>query len=244
MLVLPAIDLLDGRPVRLQQGRYDEVSWRGQDARGLAAAYASAGAPWLHVIDLDGARAGSWRHLSLIAEIARSVSVPVQAGGGARTMVDVDAALEAGVARVIVGTAAIESPTAFAPWTKRYGDRLAVSLDARGEQVAVRGWTASASASLDSLAEALREAGARRFIHTAVQRDGTMLGVDLSGFERLQRLGLPVLVAGGVASYEVIARLRAAGAEGGIFGRALLSGAIDLGQALRRAAPPDQPAAG
>jgi phosphoribosylformimino-5-aminoimidazole carboxamide ribotide isomerase len=238
MLILPAIDLLDGRPVRLRQGDFDRVSRFGDDAVALARRWVDIGAAWLHVVDLDGARTGQWRNLPLIAEIASAVGVPIQAGGGAREMGDVEAALTVGVARVVVGTAAIESPSTFQRWAARFGQRLAVSLDARGEALAVRGWTASSGGGLLEVAQALREAGAARYIHTNVQRDGTLHGVDLGGLQTLMPLGLPVIVGGGIAGIADLEALRDAGAEGAIIGRALLDRSLDLADALRVAAEP------
>ena len=148
-------------------------------------------------------------------------------------MADVEAALERGVARVIVGTAAIESPASFGQWAHRFGDHLAVSLDTRGESLAVRGWTAESETGLLEVAQALRSAGARRFVHTSIERDGTLQGVDLAGLRCLQPLGLPVLVGGGIATLDDLKALKAAGAEGAIIGRALLDGTLDLASALR-----------
>jgi phosphoribosylformimino-5-aminoimidazole carboxamide ribotide isomerase len=238
MLILPAIDLLDGRPVRLRQGDFDQVTRFGDDAVALARRWVDAGAAWLHLVDLDGARSGQWRNLPLIAEIASAVRVPVQAGGGAREMGDVEAALAVGVARVVVGTAAIESPATFQPWAARFGQRLAVSLDVRGETLAVRGWTAQSGRSLLAVAQALRAAGAARFIHTNVEHDGTLHGVDLDGLQTLTPLGLPVIVAGGIASIADLHALRDGGAEGAIIGHALLDGSLDLADALRVALDP------
>ena len=238
MLILPAIDLLDGRPVRLRQGDFDRVTRFGDDAVALARRWADLGAQWLHLVDLDGARSGQWRNLSLIAEIASAVRIPVQAGGGARERGDVEAALAVGVARVVVGTAAIESPSTFQPWAARFGQQLAVSLDVRGEALAVRGWTAKSGGGLLPVAQALRAAGAVRFIHTNVKHDGTLHGVDLGGLQTLKPLGLPVIVAGGIAGIADIEALREAGAEGAIIGRALLDGSLDLADALRIAAGP------
>ena len=205
----------------------------GSDALELARSFADRGAPWLHIVDLDGARAGRWCNLELVGEIAKAVPVPVQLGGGARQMQDVDAALERGVARVIVGTTAIESPSSFTEWTARFGDRLVVSLDARGAALATRGWAAESAVDLVTVARALQVAGVARFVHTDVGRDGTLKGVDLDGLARLRPLGLPVLVAGGVGSYLDLELIRDAGAEGVIVGRALLSGAIELERAIQ-----------
>jgi phosphoribosylformimino-5-aminoimidazole carboxamide ribotide isomerase len=242
MKVLPAIDLLGGRPVRLRQGDFGQVTRFDDDALTLARRFEAGGAEWLHVVDLDGARSGRWRNLSVIAELVTATSLPVQAGGGARTMDEVEAALEVGVTRVVVGTAAITSPAAFEGWAHRYGDRIAVSLDVRDGRLAVEGWTAESGGSLLTIAQALRAAGARRFIHTNIGRDGTLSGVELAGLQQLAPLGLPVIVAGGIASLEDVRALREAGAEGAIIGRALLDGSLDLRDALRVAGgPPGAP---
>jgi phosphoribosylformimino-5-aminoimidazole carboxamide ribotide isomerase len=238
MLILPAIDLLDGRPVRLRQGDFNRVTHFGGDAVALARRWVDGGAEWLHVVDLDGARSGQWRNLPLIAEIASAVRVPVQAGGGAREIGDVEAALAVGVARVVVGTAAIESPATFQRWAARFGQRLVVSLDVRGATLAVRGWTAESGGGLLAVAQALRDDGAVRFIHTNVERDGTLRGIDLDGLRTLMPLGLPVIVAGGIAGIADLEALRDAGAEGAIIGRALLDGSLDLVEALRVATDP------
>ena len=233
MIVLPAIDLLDARPVRLRQGDFDQVTRFGDDPVTLARGFEAGGAEWLHVVDLDGARRGRWRNLDVIAQIVGAVSVPVEAGGGAREIADVEAALDVGVARVVVGTAAVASPTTFEAWAGRYGDRIAASLDARGDRLAVQGWTADR---LSTVANALRAAGARRFLYTNVLRDGTLGGVDLAELQRLMPLGLPVIVAGGIAGADDVRAVRDAGAEGVIIGRALLDGSLDLGDARRAAA--------
>jgi phosphoribosylformimino-5-aminoimidazole carboxamide ribotide isomerase len=233
VLILPAIDLLGGRPVRLRQGDFDQVTRFGDDAVALARRFARGGAPWLHVVDLDGAKDGHWRNLEVIAEIARAAQVPVQAGGGAREIGDVEAALDCGVARVVVGTAAIVSPAGFEQWAARFGERIAVSLDVRGDRLAVRGWTAESSGDVLTVARELQAAGATRFICTSVRLDGMLSGVDLTELQRLEPLGLPVIVAGGIASADDVRGLRDAGAEGAIIGRALLDGTLDLGDAMR-----------
>jgi phosphoribosylformimino-5-aminoimidazole carboxamide ribotide isomerase len=231
MLIIPAIDLLGGRAVRLEQGDFARVTDFGPDPVALARAYAAAGASWLHVVDLDGARLGHWCHLDVIAEIA-AAGVPVQAGGGARDLAQVEAALERGVARVIVGTAATESPATAASWAARFGPRLIFSLDTRDRRVLTQGWRNESAEDPVALAQSLRDLGARRFIHTDTVRDGTLRGPDLSGLRALLPLGVPVLVAGGVATYADLEAIKDAGAEGAIVGRALLEGKIELAPAL------------
>jgi len=231
MLIIPAIDLLGGRAVRLEQGDFARVTDFGPDPVALARGFAAAGASWLHVVDLDGARLGHWCHLDVIAEIAAAAGVPVQAGGGARDRGQIDAALERGVARVIVGTAATESLARAASWAARFGPRLVFSLDTRDRRVLTQGWRNESAEDSVALAEKLRDLGACRFIHTDTVRDGTLRGPDLSGLSSLLPLGVPILVAGGVASYTDLEAIRDAGAEGAIVGRALLEGKIELGPA-------------
>jgi phosphoribosylformimino-5-aminoimidazole carboxamide ribotide isomerase len=232
VLIIPAIDLLGGRAVRLEQGDFARVTDFGPDPIALARGFAAAGAPWLHVVDLDGARLGHWCHLDVIAQVVAAVGVPVQAGGGARDLSQVEAALERGVARVIVGTAATESLATAASWAARFGPRLVFSLDTRDRRVLTQGWLSESAQDPVAMAEKLRDAGACRFIHTDTVRDGTLRGPDLSGLTALLPLGVPVLVAGGVATYADLEAIRDAGAEGAIVGRALLEGEIELGPAL------------
>jgi phosphoribosylformimino-5-aminoimidazole carboxamide ribotide isomerase len=232
VLIIPAIDLLGGRAVRLEQGDFTRVTDFGPDPIEFARRYAGDGAPWLHVVDLDGARSGHWCHLDVIAEIVAATGVPVQAGGGARDLAQVEAALDRGVARVIVGTAATESFARAASWAARFGPRLVFSLDTRDQRVLTRGWRKRSADDPAALAERLRDAGARRFIHTDTVRDGTLRGPDLAGLTALLPLGVPVLVAGGVATYADLEAIRDAGAEGAIVGRALLGRKIELAPAL------------
>ncbi len=246
MLIIPAIELLAGRAVRLEQGDFARVTGFGPDPLELARRFAEAGATWLHVVDLDGARTGRWRNLEVIARIATEVSVPVQAGGGARDPAQAGAALDCGVARVIVGTAAVESTADLKGWTSRFGPRLLFSLDTRNRRLLTEGWRTQSELDLATLARRLKDAGATRFIHTDTSRDGMLHGVDLQGLSALLPLGVPVLVAGGVATYRDLEQIRDAGAEGAIVGRALLEGKIELRRALtiagrkERTNPPGQ----
>lgn len=236
MLVIPAIDLLGGKPVRLRQGDFQNVIEVAGSPLGLAAGFAEAGAPWLHLVDLDGARSGGWRHLDLIAEVAASISVPVQAGGGARTAADIEAAFTRGIQRVIVGTAAVETPGLAAAWCAAYGDRLAIGLDVRNRQLVTHGWMAGSPVPFLEVASELAEAGARCFVYTDVRRDGTLAGIAAEPLSDLRSLGVPVLVAGGVTTYRDLETLRNAGAAGAIVGRALLEARLDLRRAIQLAA--------
>lgn len=235
MVMVPAIDLLQGRLVRLVQGQYDQILPYGQGPVHLAQAYCHEGAEGLHVIDLDGARLGSWQNLQLIGEIVRSAGVPVQAGGGARDAAQVRSALRLGVERVVISTAALGDPAQLRRLVTEFDSQLVVSLDARAGDVVTEGWMVGTGMGLMDAARRVVETGVSRLIYTDVLRDGTLSGPGLAGLERLLPLGVPVMVAGGVATYRDLERLRGAGAEAAIVGRALLDGTISLPAAIAAA---------
>ncbi|HUY56119.1 MAG TPA: 1-(5-phosphoribosyl)-5-[(5-phosphoribosylamino)methylideneamino] imidazole-4-carboxamide isomerase [Candidatus Nanopelagicaceae bacterium] len=236
MLVIPAIDLLAGGSVRLVQGRYDRVLSYGTDPVELAERYRALGAPWLHVIDLEGARAGRWVNLVRISEIAAAAGVPVQAGGGARDRQGVEAALSHGVQRVIISTAALADRHLLEALVRDFEDAIVVSLDVRRGRLLARGWLAETGQELVEAARRMVDCGVRRLVHTDTLRDGTMAGVDLVGLGQLLPLGAAVMVAGGIADYRDLERLRDSGAEAAIVGRALSEGTLDLARALATAA--------
>jgi phosphoribosylformimino-5-aminoimidazole carboxamide ribotide isomerase len=229
MLVIPAIDLQGGRAVRLLRGDFDRETVYGEDPVAVARRWRGAGAPLLHVVDLDGARAGRPAQLGLVRKIA--AVAPAQAGGGLRTEEDVEEILQGGARRAVLGTAALDLPriTALAA---RYGDRLVVALDVRDGRVAVRGWTESSGWAALDLAQALLEAGVRRFLHTDVERDGTLTAPNFTSLQALIALGAPVIASGGVSSVDHIRRLREIGAEAAVVGRALYEGALDVREAI------------
>lgn len=233
MLILPAIDLLGGRAVRLVQGSYDRVLRYRTSPVDLALGYRRGGATWLHLVDLEGARAGAWRQLDLIRQIAAASGLPVQAGGGARDPAQVRLALEAGASRVVVGTAALGDPAHLRTLAAEFGDRLAVSLDSRAGELLAEGWTRPTGIHLQAAAVLAVECGVTRLIHTDTARDGTLSGPGGTGIRQLLELGVPVLAAGGVASISDLIELRGLGVEGVIVGRALLEGRVDLAAALR-----------
>ncbi|HSF32420.1 MAG TPA: 1-(5-phosphoribosyl)-5-[(5-phosphoribosylamino)methylideneamino]imidazole-4-carboxamide isomerase [Candidatus Tectomicrobia bacterium] len=236
MIVIPAVDLKNGRCVRLRQGRVDAETVYSDDPVAIAQGWANQGASWLHVVDLDGAIEGQPRNLSVIEEIVRAVSVPVQVGGGMRTMDRIRRYLELGVARVIIGTLALERPTFTADICRRFPGRIAVSLDAREGTVALKGWQASTG--LDYLAVARQIAGWHPvvMIFTAIQRDGTLEGPDLSRLEALlTAVSVPVIAAGGIGHIEHLQRLLPLASEGlygVIIGKALYDGSVIFQEAL------------
>ena len=229
MMVVPAIDLLGDEAVRLAQGDFSRVTLRAGDPAELAARFAAAGAPLLHVVDLDGARHGRMR-LDLVRRIVEAAApVPVQASGGIRSLADAQALLAAGAARVVVGTAAFRSPSLLAALVEELGERLVVAVDIRDGRVTVAGWTETADAGGGEAAAMLAEAGVPRLLCTATARDGTLAGPDLELVaELVGRSGLPVLAAGGVGSEADLDALEGLGVEAAIVGRALLSGTLPL----------------
>ncbi len=236
MMIYPAIDLMAEGAVRLRQGDPSRRIAVGDDPVGLARRWAAEGARWLHVVDLDGAMSGAPRHLDIVGRICRAVSIPVQVGGGLRTLPDLRAAFAAGAARAILGTAAIAGdllPAALA----EFGDALAVALDARDGLVAVEGWQQTSSVMALDAARALQQAGVVRFIYTDVARDGMLTGPNLAGLRSLTAaVRVPVILSGGMASTDDLRAAADAGAEGAVVGRALYDGRIALSDALRVAA--------
>lgn len=227
--VIPAVDLLGSEAVRLEQGDFSRVSLRAGDPVELVARFAAAGPALVHVVDLDGARRGLVRP-SLVARLVEAAApVPVQASGGIRSLRDADALLEAGAARVVVGTAAFAGAGALREFASALGERLVVALDARHGRLVLRGWEQEAELTVEAAAGLCGEAGVARLHCTAVERDGTMAGPDLELLARVRdRSGLPVIAAGGIRSTRDLARLAALGLEGAVVGRALLEGAVPL----------------
>jgi phosphoribosylformimino-5-aminoimidazole carboxamide ribotide isomerase len=244
VIVIPAIDLREGRCVRLREGRADAETVFSDDPLATAARWVEAGAERLHVVDLDGAFAGAPRQTDLIARIVEAVHpIPVEAGGGLRDMAAVETVLRAGVAWAVVGTRAAVDRAFLAEVGRRFGERLIVAADARGERVAIRGWTETGELTVVELGRQAREAGAAALLYTDVTRDGTELGPNVATTAAVARaVGLPVLASGGVASVEDLVSLAAVpGVAGTVVGRALYTGAIDLHDALTAVREPGAP---
>lgn len=228
-MVYPAIDVLEGRVVRLREGRREEVTVEGGDPVAAAERFAAEGAGWLHLVDLDGAFSGT-PSVDLVRGVAAS-GVPVQVGGGYRTLDLVAAALDAGASRVLLGTAATERGL-LREAAQRFGDRVAVAVDARDGAVAVEGWTGASHLSPRELADRCAEAGISRLVVTATRRDGTLAGPDLDLLADVLRAGLPVIAAGGVSSLDDLRALRELGCEGAVAGSALWLGRFGLAEAV------------
>jgi phosphoribosylformimino-5-aminoimidazole carboxamide ribotide isomerase len=233
--VYPAIDLRGGRCVRLVEGDFGAETVYADDPVAVAAAFASAGARWIHVVDLDAARMGEPVNRAVVRRIASTVGadVRVQAGGGVRSVDDADALLSAGVSRVVVGTAAVEQPRLVAEIAGRWPGRVAVGLDHRGGEVRVKGWAAGSGRRVADLVPDAMEAGAVAVIVTDISRDGRLAGPDLDGLSALvAETGVPIIASGGVRDVADVRALARIGVIGVIAGKSLYEGTLDLASAL------------
>lgn len=229
MYLIPAVDILDGRPVRLLQGEYESAKQYGDSPIEAALRWQEAGAQWLHVVDLDGARTGRPVNGGVVRELARQTSLRLQVGGGLRTERDVAELLEAGVERAVLGTAAVRSPGLLQAVCRAFPGRIVVALDVRAGQVAVEGWTESTGVPVEEAATAVVEAGAPRLLFTVIERDGTQVGPDLQALRALvSAVSVPVIASGGVGSVGDLEMLAATGVEAVVVGRALYEGSVPV----------------
>lgn len=233
MILYPAIDLRGGRCVRLVEGDFDRETVYDADPANAARRWADDGAEWLHVVDLDGAVAGKPVNQASIAAIRAAVSLPIQLGGGLRSIDDLEAAFALGVNRAILGTVALRDPELVAAAVSRWGNAIAVALDARGGKLATDGWLGQSDADAVDVALRLSEVGVAHFIYTDIARDGTLSGPNLASLrELIDAVEANVIASGGIASLQDIVAANAAGASGAIVGRALYDGRISLSEAL------------
>lgn len=237
MIVYPAIDMLGGRCVRLRQGEYAHATVFDADPLDAAVRWQAQGAQWLHLVDLDGARDGKPAHLEVLRRVASTTGLPVQFGGGLRTREDVRAALDAGAARVILGTVAAADPALLGACLDAWGERIAVAVDARAGRIAIRGWRATTDEDAETFARRLAGMDVRTLIYTDVERDGTLAGGNAEALARLLEAapGVAFVAAGGISSTDDVRRLARVGASGVVLGRALYDGTLDLSTALAAA---------
>ena len=236
MIIFPAVDIQDGKAVRLRQGRADDSTVFSPDPVAAARHWQEQGARRLHVVDLDGAFDGLPRSRDIVRDICSALDIPVQLGGGIRSEQIAQAYLDAGVQRLIIGTLALEQPEAFAALCRRFPGRIGVSLDAEGGRLKTKGWVADAGLSVDDVLPRLLGDGAAFIIYTDIERDGMQTGVNLPALTHLAEAStVPVIAAGGVATLADVQALyplsRTARLEGAISGRALYEGTLDLKQA-------------
>jgi phosphoribosylformimino-5-aminoimidazole carboxamide ribotide isomerase len=236
LILYPAIDLKDGQCVRLLRGEMDAATVFGSDPAAQARAFVAAGCRWLHLVDLNGAFAGRPVNGAAVEAILAAVEVPVQLGGGIRDRATLEDWLGRGVARAILGTAAVRDPDFVRAAARAHPGRVAVGIDARGGRVAVEGWAQTTELSAAELARRFEDAGVAAIVYTDIERDGAMAGPNVAATAALARAAaIPVIASGGVSSLADLAALKACGAalDGVISGRALYEGKLDLGAALR-----------
>ena len=234
MILYPAIDLKDGNCVRLLKGEMSEATVFNDDPAAQAAAFEAAGAEWVHLVDLNGAFAGEPVNGAAVEAILARLSVPAQLGGGIRDMATIEGWLDKGLARVILGTVAVEDPGLVREAARAFPGQVAVGLDARNGRVATRGWAEETDMMVTDLARAFEDAGIAAIIYTDIDRDGAMGGPNVAATEALARaVSVPVIASGGVSSMADLLALKKTGViAGAISGRALYDGAIDLHEAL------------
>jgi len=238
--VYPALDIREGRVVRLLQGDYAQQTTYGDDPLPRAKAFAAAGASWMHLVDLDAARAGGYTLAPLLSAIASESGLKVQTGGGIRRRDDVARLLDAGAARVVVGSVSVREPETVIGWLQALGaERLTIALDARKADdgrwlLPVHGWTETADVTLDVLAQRYAQAGMRHLLCTDIARDGMLSGPNIDLYRHLSNLlpGVAVQASGGVRSAADVADAKAVGCGGAILGKALLEGRMTLQEAL------------
>lgn len=235
MILYPAIDLKDGNAVRLYKGEMDRATVFNDDPAAQAAQFVRAGCEWLHLVDLNGAFAGEPVNGAAVEDILARVDIPAQLGGGIRDMATIERWLDKGLARVILGTVAVEDPGLVRQAARAFPGKVAVGIDARNGRVATRGWAEETDVQVTDLARSFEDAGVAAIIYTDINRDGAMKGPNIEATAALARaVSIPVIASGGVSSLDDIKALKACGAplDGVISGRALYDGALDLKEAL------------
>lgn len=235
MLIIPAIDLKDGRCVRLLQGRKDAVTVYSEYPSSTARLWESYGARLLHVVDLDGAFTGDQKNLHAVRKIRDSVTMEIEVGGGIRKMEKIDELISIGIDRIILGTAVIENPSILNEASSRYPGRILVGIDARDGKVAVKGWVETTSVDAKELALKVEREGASGIIYTDISKDGMLMGPNIRAVEEMVKtVNIPVIASGGISSIEDIRNLMyISGLRGVITGKAIYSGALDLREAIK-----------
>ena len=234
MIIYPAIDLKDGKCVRLSQGAFDKVTVFNDEPKNVAKSFQEAGASFIHVVDLDGARSGKSQNHEAIASIVSAINIPIQTGGGIRTMEDIEQKLSMGVERIILGTAALKHPDLVKAAVKAYGNHIAVGIDASQGLVAVEGWEEVSRTKAVDICIKMKDIGVRTIIYTDIAKDGMMSGPNVEATKEIvETTGLSVIASGGVSSIDDLEQLSEIGVSGVIIGKALYLGALDLKSVIR-----------
>ncbi|MEE1350638.1 MAG: 1-(5-phosphoribosyl)-5-[(5-phosphoribosylamino)methylideneamino]imidazole-4-carboxamide isomerase [Clostridia bacterium] len=234
MRIYPAIDIKDGNCVRLLRGDFSQQTIYGNDPAEMAKKWEALGGEYIHVVDLDGALKGHGVNAAAIKRICEAVSVPVQTGGGIRTMDDIEKKLECGIARVIIGTKAVSDSAFVKEAVRNYGDKIVIGIDAKDGMVAIEGWEKTSEYKAVEFAQKMADIGVKTIIYTDIATDGTLMGPNVCAMEEMVRAsGIDIIASGGVGSLEHIKMLVPTGVEGVITGRALYTGNISLGDAIK-----------
>lgn len=237
MLIYPAIDLYEGKAVRLYKGDYAQLTVYSDDPPALARDFRKAGATHMHVVDLEGAKEGTTPNLDTVLKIKEAGGLFCEVGGGIRSMEVIDRYLSAGIDRVILGTAAVTSPGFVALAVEKYGEKIAVGIDSRDGFVAIKGWTERSEKKTEDFCKEMQNVGVKTVICTDISKDGAMMGTNHELYAALSAAcpGLQIIASGGVSSMEDVRRLSAASLYGAIVGKAYYTGAIDLRRAIEEA---------
>lgn len=233
MIIYPAIDIKDGRCVRLVQGKFNDVTVYSDHPVEMAVKFEQLGAEYLHVVDLDGARLGEPQNIAAISGMAVKVGIPLQLGGGIRSIEMIEIILCKGIQRVILGTSAVKDPELVKKAVKAFGSSLAVAIDAKDGMVAIEGWAKTSEFTAIGFAKKMEELGAKTIIYTDISRDGMLTGPNLKAMEDMAKaVGIDVIASGGVTNIKDIRNLKEIGVSGAIVGKALYTGDIDLKEAI------------
>lgn len=234
MRIYPAIDIKDGQCVRLLQGRFSDVTVYGTNPAETAKRWEDEGGEFIHVVDLDGALKGTGVNESAIKEICKAVSVPVQTGGGIRTMEDIEAKFNCGINRVIIGTKAVSDSEFVKRAVDKYGERIVIGIDAKDGMVAIEGWEKTSEFTAVEFAKKMTQIGVKTIVYTDIATDGTLQGPNICAMKEMcENVGADVIASGGVGSIEHIKALVPTGVEGVIVGRAIYTGNVDLADAIK-----------
>jgi phosphoribosylformimino-5-aminoimidazole carboxamide ribotide isomerase len=236
MVIYPAIDVKNGKCVRLVQGQFDDETVYSDHPVEMAKKFEQLGAEYLHVIDLDGARLGEPQNIAIISEMAVKLGIPIQLGGGIRTIEMIEIILCKGIERVILGTSAVKDQDMIKKAVQSFGNNLAVAIDARDGMVAIEGWAKTSSFTAVGFAKKMEDLGAKTIIYTDISRDGMLNGPNLKAMEEMVKsVGIDVIASGGVTSLQDIINLKELGVSGAIVGKALYTGDIKLQEAIAAA---------
>ena len=234
MIIYPAIDVKDGRCVRLVQGQFNDVTVYSDNPVEMAKKFEQMGAQYLHVVDLDGARLGEPRNTAIVSEMAVKLGIPVQLGGGIRTIEMIEIILCKGIQRIILGTSAVNDPNLVKKAVQTFENNLAIGIDAKNGMVAIEGWAKTSEFTAIGFARKMQELGAKTIIYTDISRDGMLSGPNLKAMEEMVKaVEIEVIASGGVKSIEDIKNLKDIGVAGVIVGKALYTGDVDLTEAIR-----------